>query len=1002
MIARITASCDFFRNATRSFRTSCLPFLAAALLLTTAVTGGASAQVFNISGTISSEHGQTLEGAHLALFTQADTLLIRGTTSRANGVYRLSNIPQGDYHMIISFLGYQTTRVGVALKDQDISGLNIRIQPETLEMDGVEITAQAQPVIVREDTTIFNAAAFPVHADAVAEDLIRRMPGFVVQNGQVQAQGEQVQRVLVDGQEFFGDDPSIALRNLPADIIRQIQVLDQASDQAQFTGFDDGETIRTINIITRGGIRDGQFGQTNASMGSDERYLGGGNINYFNGHQRISVLGLTNNINQVNFTSDDLTGVAEASQTSTRAGRGGGGGGGSWFRSDNTSNFLLGEAQGINTVHSFGLNYIDRWGDSWRISSSYFFNNTGNTNDRIIEREFLEESALEDHYYEQSYSRTDQYNHRLNARIEYTIDRYRSLMIRPNVSFRYDQASQALTGATFASPGFTLSHTDLNYDSDSFRFDIANSILYRRSFETRGRTFSANFFIRADQRTGDQLHYGESLFYLPLQTSDSFLTGPSIHSGVYFPDDMDDFSGILPHDQITGQLANARYDHQKTDLLTSNRSFSVNFQYTEPIGERTQLSLSYRPTLDLSRSERNVFVPDTTGVTGLHTPGASWSYIPDTGLTSRFDNQVMYHRPGIGIRHRTENIRLNASLGWEYAKVEGEQIHPYTSVTNRSFSSLLPRVNMRFNLPNSGSVHLRYVTRTRIPTASQLQDVIDNTDPLLLSGGNPDLHEQYVHQLSARYRHVNTENHTSLMAFVSASYTLDYIGNRTFQATQDTLLNGNILLNRGSRLTTPDHTGNAWDLRLFVNYSTPVPFIKSNANINSGIRYRETPSLINDQRNIGYQTGLDAGLNINSVVSREVDFSLSYNAGYQFVRNSLRQELDNDYYTGRAVVRMNILPVEWLVLASDFNLIHFHGLGDAFNRDIYYWNASIGYRFLKDRSAQLRLTVTDILGQNSSVNRDVTDMYIQDVRSQVLTRYVMLTLSWNFRTFREG
>jgi len=253
-----------------------------------------------------------------------------------------------------------------------------------------------------------------------------------------------------------------------------------------------------------------------------------------------------------------------------------------------------------------------------------------------------------------------------------------------------------------------------------------------------------------------------------------------------------------------------------------------------------------------------------------------------------------------------------------------------------------------------------------------------------------------------RYRSIQPEKMTSLLGYLTVSYTQDYIGNRTILADRDMEMANGLVLERGGRLILPDQTGNAWDLRSFLNYSLPVPLIRSNVNLNTGVRYRETPSIINERRNISHQTDLDAGFNLNSTISPDVDFTLAYTAGYRFVRNSIREDLDDDYYTGRASARFTVLPREWLVLESDLNLLHFEGLSDDFNRNITFWNASVGYRFLSNRAAQLRLTVTDILGQNNSINRMVTDFYIQDTQSQVLTRYVMLTFSYNFRSFQEG
>ncbi len=930
------------------------------LALTMLGATSASSQFFTVSGTIADERGTPLPEANVALFTQADTLLLRGNPANPDGQFTLRRVPGGAYLIVVSHLGYRSTAVPIEVTDRDITGLRIQMPQEIMEMDGVEITARPDPVELRGDTTVFSAAAFPVREDAVAEDLLRRMPGFTMQDGELQTQGERVQRVLVDGQEFFGDDPSVALRNLPAEIIRQIEVFDQATEQAQFTGFDDGETTLTINIVTRGGIRDGQFGRANLSGGSNDRYLGGGNYNHFSGNRRISLIGLANNINQVNFSNDYLAGVAQAGQTSSR--RGGRGGRGGRQSSGNIGDFLINDQQGVNAVQSFGINYIDRWNDSWRINSSYFFNRTSNTNDLLLERLFLEDESMDERYYEQSRSESQNYNHRFNSRLEYRIDPLRSVIVTPRVSLGYDDSNRSLNGATIGQPvtgNPSLMNETINFnEADNFRYNLNNNILYRRQFLTRGRTFSMNLSTQADSRTGDQLQLGLSRYY----------------------ESQDDLFRSVSDDQFV-------------DIKTRSTSVRASIQYTEPVSENGQVSLAYAPSFEFSDSERMVFRSDDI---------TDRFEIADIRLSSQFENREYSHTPSLRYRYRSDAWRFGASLAWEYTMVEGEQIHPLVTSTRRNFSNLLPGGNIRYRFSESTDVRVRYRTNTRTPSVSQLQDVIDMTNPLLWTGGNPDLREQYIHQVNLRLRQINARSQTALIGLINVAYTQDYIGNRTVLADRDMEMPNGLVLERGGRLITPDQTGNAWDLRSFLNYSLPVAFLRSNLNLNTGVRYRETPSIINDRRNIGYQTDLDAGFNLNSVISPEVDFTLAYTAGYRFVRNSIREDLDDDYYTGRASARFTVLPWEWLILESDLNLLHFEGLSDDFNRNIAFWNASVGYRFLSNRAAQLRLTVTDILGQNSSISRIVTDIYIQDTQSEVLTRFVMLTFSYNFRSFQEG
>lgn len=223
-----------------------------------------------------------------------------------------------------------------------------------------------------------------------AEDLLAKMPGIVVEGGTVQAQGEQVQKVLVDGKEFFDGDVNLAIKNLPSDVIASIEVFDKKSEQAEFTGFDDGEEVKTINIITKGGFRQGTFGEVSGGYGTDDRYKVNGNINFFDDDRRISVLGMTNNVNQQNFSQEDLAGVMSsgASGRGGRGGRGGGGRSGSAAGGASTSNFMVGSLGGVTSANGLGLNYVDQWSDKWKITGSYFFNQSDNLTQQLTDREY--------------------------------------------------------------------------------------------------------------------------------------------------------------------------------------------------------------------------------------------------------------------------------------------------------------------------------------------------------------------------------------------------------------------------------------------------------------------------------------------------------------------------------------------------------------------------------------------------------------------------------------
>src|SRR5690242_322211 len=242
-----------------------------------------------------------LPGVHVRLAEAADTTKATVVETGSDGMFRVADVKRGRYILTATFLGYAPLRRTVDAGSADLNLGEIVLGETVIPLSGVTVEGTPPPAAVKGDTTEYDARAFKTNPDAAAEDLVAKMPGVTVENGTVKAQGEDVQQVLVDGRPFFGNDPTLALRNLPADAIEKIQVFDKMSEQAEFTGFDDGQSVKTMNFITRPERRNQQFGKSYAGYGDDDRYLAGGSFNLFHGDTRVSGIGLTNNVNQQNF-----------------------------------------------------------------------------------------------------------------------------------------------------------------------------------------------------------------------------------------------------------------------------------------------------------------------------------------------------------------------------------------------------------------------------------------------------------------------------------------------------------------------------------------------------------------------------------------------------------------------------------------------------------------------------------------------------------------------------
>ncbi|MEM6843231.1 MAG: outer membrane beta-barrel protein [Bacteroidota bacterium] len=917
-----------------------------------------NAQTLTISGTLLDSADQNpLPGATVIL-SPVDQSGAIATTTNLTGQFQLERLATGGYQLKITFVGYQPYEKWVMLRDTDRNLGKIILAPFVQTLADVEIEGQVIPTVQNGDTTEYNAQAFKVNPDADAADLIRKMPGVVVQNGQVQAQGEDVQQVLVDGKEFYSNDPTLALRSLPAEVIDKIQVYDRQSDQAQFTGFDDGEEAKTINIITRPDKRNGQFGKAYAGYGYDNRYQLGGNVNIFDDDRRISLIGQANNINQQNFATEDLLGVVgNASGNRRGGGRGGqrGGGGarpGRLGRGGSTDNFLVGQQSGISTTNAFGLNYTDSWGERWQASGSYFFNNSANDAiETLNQTYFLDQEATQE-YGEENQNFSDNFNHRLSMRMTYQIDSRNSLIIQPRVSFQQNRTNSFQFGETYQA-GQLLNRTNNSSNSDIGGYNFSNNLLFRHRFEKRGRTLSARVRTTVNEQDGFQSLLAENQSFGRSQA---------------FSDTID----------------------QETNLDRIGWSLGGNLVYTEPLGPG-MVQFTAETNRQQERSDRKTF--------SFSEPVQAYTLL-DSALSNEFASIYQTQAVGTGYRVFSGSLSMMVGVKYQWANLQSDQEFPAESFIDRDFANLLPSAMLRYNISDSKNLRLFYRTNTQAPSVAELQEVVNNSNPLQLTVGNAALDQEYHHNLFLRFSSANADKSSTFFAMLGGSITDNYVGNSTVIAQQDTIINQDILLAEGGQLTRSVNIGQQRSLRSFITYGKPVDFLKSNLNINLSGNITQTPGLINGQRNDATNSALGVGLVLSSNISENVDFTVSSTTNFNWVDNSIREELNDQYINQSTNGELTWIFGKGWVYRTQLNHQLFSGLAEGFDQNFLLWNMSVGKKFLKDRRGELQLSVFDLLKQNQSVQRNVTEAYIEDTQTQVLQQYFMLTFTYQLRSFK--
>ncbi len=939
--------------------------LLAALLLATA--SPALAQVTSLKGRfVDPTTNAAVAGVAVKLINFSDTADVHRVTGKDDGTFEVLDLGVHSYRLEATRMGYATLKqvIRVTKAGQD-AGL-LQMTTEAVDIAGITVTESPAPAIQKADTTEFRASAVKISKDATAEELVQKMPGVTLENGQVKAQGENVQQVLVNGRPFFGTDPTAAMRNLPADVVDRIQVYDRASDQSEFSGFDDGGQQKTMNFILRN--QKAQFGKVYAGHDGNERYQAGGNATVLRGSTRLTLIGLSNNINQRNFSPMDLFGALSGNAGGAGGGMGrmmmmggmrppggggqqgvrmGGGFGGGAF---DPGSFFVNQQGGISTTHSGGLNYASQWGPKLAVSSSVFLNDTDNDNVQTLSREFIPPQDSIAFYGQNTTTNNRNGNQRLDARFEWTIDSLNSVILQPRLYFQNNRSSNLSLAANTTTLGSELNASDSDTRNRTNGNNLSNRLTLRHRFAKRGRNISADVQMGHTLRDGDRAQRS-----------------------------LTDFTqaGVTTHETLD----------QQTASKSRTNSISTRIAFTEPLAPHWQSQFTYNPSYSRSHSEATTL--------GLDTLSGLYSEL-DNAQSNTFTNRNLTQNGGAAVLYTTGPWRWLTQAAVQRTTLRSEQEFPVTRAFAQPFTDVLPSMTLSATFANRRNVRLAWSTSTNAPSISQLQNVVDNSNPLSLTAGNPDLRQTYNQNLSLRISEADPFKSKSKFLFMNVSRVGHPIANATFTAPRDTVLDG-IVLSRGAQLTRPVNLDASWSANAFAVYSRPARFLKSIVSVNGGGSFNQTPTRINSGTNISQTWSLRYGSVLASNISPNLDFTLSYQGNYNITRNTLSTSNAGDYYAHTLGLRFNAVARHGIVIRQELNHNLQSGVTDQFGQNVVLWNTTLGKKFLKNDMGELRVTATDVLRQERSVNRSFTETYVQDSRDRALGRYMQAVFTYSFK-----
>lgn len=820
-----------------------------------------------VKGRVVDADKQVLPGTAAQLISFPDTVRKGYVMTNDNGEFQFKDVAPGEYVLLLSMMGMDDIghNINVADSAANIDLGNLEMSENSITLQEAIVTAVKAAVIAKEDTLEFNADSFRTQKNATVEDLLKKLPGVEVgSDGSITSGGKTIKKILVDGKEFFADDPKVASKNLPSDIVDKVQVVDRKSDAARLTGIDDGDDETVINLTVKKGMNNGWFGNLGAGYGTDGRYEGTFNINYFNNGNQVTLLGGGNNINEMGFSD---------------RGRG-------RFRD-------FGGNNGINTSWQTGLNFNVGNDDKFRVGGNVFYTYTDRKAISHTERQYLFPDSVS---IQRGSGNTRDKGHNIRAdfRMQWNIDEFNTLEFRPNFSYNNRNSSLFSSDSLWAgNPSHDLVNTNLNLQANrGTSYEASGDLLFNHKFGLKGRSMS---------------------FQIKYSYADSRQHGTSLSDIEYLlrKEDSEELFRYLDTDEWSNYVeGRATYTEPLGDPANGNfLALSYRFSYRWNNGDRF--------TYNLPDEMLDALDPLDIRLPQFDAAPSGLDY--DPVLSNSFRNKFMNQELQLGYKKNAKDYTLDAGMLFAPSfSLSEDLINPNRSVPKRWVWNVAPYARFRYKFSKTTSLTANYRARTSQPSISALQPVADVTDPLNIKIGNPDLKPTFTQSIRAHFNSFDTESQRSVNAMLNASMALNSVVSRTVtdpqtggRTTTYANVNGNWSLFGMGMVNSPFRNRHwRYNARLALNYRNNPGYINGDfnrsgdfsvapaigitysidmlqASLNPTYRFSMATSTLAKQPDrythaYGFNTSWQLDLPFGLQVSTDLDFSKSsgYSAGF--------------------------------------------------------------------------------------------------------------------------
>jgi len=910
----------------------CMLFMAA---------GGAFAQHATIKGSVADTSSkENLSNAVISILRAKDSVLYKFTRSNTQGKFSIGNLPAGKFILLVTYPKYADYVEQLELSDTSVvtfSKISLILKAKLLEE--VVIKQKISAIKIKGDTTEFTADSFHVQANATVEDLLKKLPGIQVdKNGKITAQGETVQKVLVDGEEFFGDDPTLVTQNLRADMIDKVQVFDKKSDQAAFTGIDDGEKSKTINLKLKDNKKNGYFGKVNLGGGTDGYYDNQLMINLFKKKKKLSAYGILSNTGKtgLNWNERNSYGDNIASNVDYDDATG-------YFMMNGSNDELDSwsgqyNGQGYPSVKTGGIHYNNKWDDDKQSANFNYkimqldIHGSNGTNTQYILPDTLYYNSQRENFNNQIL------RNRINGNYEVQLDSSSSIKISASGGTDHKVTESHFITEARASDSALVNSGERSISTAGDTRTVNSNLLWKKKMHKKGRTVSVNLSENFESGTSDGYLFADNEFYK---------------------------GGISFQQQVTDQ-----YKKYETKKL----AFDSKITYSEPLSTVSSIIANYGVTVNNSESNRKSF-----------NKSASGKY---TDIDSLFSNDyrfnVFTHKAGFAYNLVQKKIRFNAGSNIGITSFRQEDLLKDTT-SKRNFVNWFPQASFTYSFSQQKRLSLRYNGNTSQPSIQQIQPIRSNDDPLNVVIGNPSLKPQFTNNIGLNFYQYKVLTETDIYANINYSFVENALGNRSYVDSTGKRTSQTVNLDGNKNIS-------GW---LGYGFKWKKPDIR--IGLNGNIRMSRYAGIVNDILNVTNSGNYTLQLYMNKSKDKKYELRLEGSATYTNSRSSVQNNIKTNYWTYNIQPSFDIFLPKKFQLHSELDA-NFRQKTSAFdfNTNVVLWNAWFGKKFLKGDVLLVKASANDLLNQNVGFSRQVNSNFISQNTYSTIQRFFMLSVVWNF------